>query len=190
MEKIKRFIQNKIFKWSAFALSSVIFVSFLICLIVVCSRSYSFGTYVYEETMAGNTIKMEIELDDDNEGEISTIVTVGGETQYSEIEFNYKVIDGVLFCAEKTDPEFEVMGKITSFEIVSETTESGVALKIVATNHGAVALKTVSIVMVCVFGVATVVSGLYIYLTRKKSSVDNETNVNPENTQEIEEKQD
>ena len=126
----------------------------------------------------GVTIKMEIELDDDNEGVLSTTMATGGKTTYDEIEFNYKVIDGMLFCAEKADPDYEQMGEITSFEIISENGELGMDLKMVATNHGAVALRTLSIVMVSVFGALTIASGVYILLTRK--TVDN---VKPEEEQ-------
>lgn len=185
MEKVKKFLQNKIFKWSALAVSSVLFVSFLITLIVVCSRDYSLGRYTYEESMAGVTIKYEIDLDDDDEGEFEMTMSAAGDVEYVEQEFKYKVIDGNLLIAPVTNLDsFENMGTIDSFKLIYESNETGTPLKMVATNKSAVALKTISIVLVCVFGVMTVASGLYIFLTRKhgkKESVDAEPAVVEDN---------
>ena len=165
MQKLK-----KLLKLPALCLSLVIFVTFTITLIVTCSKSYSTGTYRYEESMAGVSIEMTATLKNDNTGVLEMTITAMGDMEHTEQEFYYKVKDGNLYCAIKEDPDdYELMGEINAFEI-SMTNEEYQGIAVVATNNGAVALKITSIVLMSVFAACALASGIYIYLSKRNAN--------------------
>lgn len=172
MEKLK-----KILKVPALIASLAIFLAFMITLIVTCTRSFSYGEYIYENSANGEKFVLVLDLDDDEEGELTETQYTIGDIDVQKTEFIYKVVDGRLYCALETTPsDFDYVADINPFEMKIGT--------VIAKNKGAIALKVCSIVFMSVFGVSALASGVYIYLSKKKSNkpkkVESNQKVEPE----------
>lgn len=160
MEKFK-----KILRIPALCCATGLFVVLLIALIVVSTKTYSLGTYVYEDSIAGNTIKFEVTLEKGNDA-ISGVTTIAanGETNYHEGAVKYKVTNGELFTAEINNQDnYTKVGKIDAFELSCQ--ENGVS--IVMTNHSAVNSRTTMIVFMIISLAGAIASGVYTILSKK-----------------------
>ena len=163
MNKFKTFF-NKFAKIPAIILASAIFLAFMITLIVTCTKDFSYGEYTHKETKAGVTRTFELDLDDEHEGEVTTITVSSTDYNVDETEFTYVVNEGKLFLKMRGETEFEYIGEITPFKL------SIVSGNITAKNNGAIALLVVSIVMMSLSGLSAIASGIYTHLSKKKET--------------------
>jgi len=165
MEKIKNFFKPKnLLKWPAFLVSTLAFVAFLITAIVTCTRTFSYGTYSFEETKNGETYRIELELDDEMEAEIKETSITESDINYSEREIKFRVVGNKLYCTEnKTSTKLEYTGDISAFELNLGV----VKLK----NKGAEALYICSIVFSGVFVSCALINLAYILTSKKKKDV-------------------
>ena len=174
MENLKKFL-----KWPTTIISLVAFLVFLVVLVATCARDFTPGTYVYAESMAGMSMKIEIELNKDDTGSISMFMSYAGEKEVTVEDFKFKVVDGELYSTSADAPtEYEKVGTIDAFELKMVDEES--SMSITATNESAEKLKTASIVLVSVFGGIAILSSAFICFDKKKNvnqpQIDNTVN--------------
>ncbi len=144
------------------------FAVFTILLVVISSLKHG-KTYEYEMNVAG--IKMSATYTFEDDDTIAIKSTVFGMSEEDEIE--YKIEDGVLYqkfeTLEEDVFEWEKMGKINAYEIILETfdEETGLDVELVMECKANKVVRTLSIVMMVVSGIAVAGAVAVIVLDKK-----------------------
>lgn len=145
-----------------------VFAVFTILLVVISSLKHG-KTYEYEMNVAG--IKMTATYTFEDDDTIAVNSTAFGMSEESEIE--YKIEDGVLYQKFETFEEgvfeWEKMGKINAYEIVLETVdeETGLDIELVMECKANKNVRTLSIVMMVISGIAVAGAVAVIVLDKK-----------------------
>jgi len=160
MEKLKKFL-----KIPALCLSVGLFVVYLVTLIVNCVKPYSNSTYVYDDSMAGVNIKMELTLNNNGKATMETTIKNTIDTEYQKEEVFYKVVDGKLMITYVEGGEYDAMGDINAFEI--KVADSGYSITI--KNQGEETARALYIVFMVIGICGAAASGIYIALSKKKT---------------------
>ena len=143
-------------------IASSVFVLFTLILVVVSCLPRG-NKYTYTMETAGVTVEVSYIFDDDDELEIETYVL--GE--YDKEEGEYQIKKGELFVRAKGASEWNKIGKINAYEIVAESEEAGIKLKVVMECALTKAIRTVSIVLMSVSGVFALACVAIIILDKK-----------------------
>ncbi len=161
MKNLKKFL-----KLPALCCSIGLFVVFLVVLIVNCVKPYSNSPYVYEDSMAGVTVKIEVTLNNGGKGTIETTMENASDTQYEKDEIYYKIIDGKLMYSYNENGTYgNELGEIDAFEIKAVDSVYRIAMK----NHGEEAARVFYIIFMSIGVVGAAASGIYIALSKKKA---------------------
>lgn len=143
-------------------IASSVFVLFTLILVVVSCLPRG-NKYTYTMETAGVTVEVSYIFDDDDELEIETYVL--GE--YDKEEGEYQIKKGELFVRAKGASEWNKIGKINAYEIVAESEEAGIKLKVVMECALTKVIRTVSIVLMSVSGVLALACVAIIILDKK-----------------------
>ena len=147
---------------------SIIFIVSMIILIVLHAIPNA-SKYSYKDSFAGQTLQIDISLNQNNEAILDMFMT--GSTNTSETTtVKYRVSNGKLYTQVDND-DLNLIGTINAFEIVPDMAslqEFGIGgFDITFKNNTNIALKITSIVFMCVFGVLTL-GCLVIFILDKK----------------------
>lgn len=144
-----------------------VFAVFTILLVVISSLKHG-KTYVYKMDVAGIKIETTYTFDGD-----TIAVEASGFGMSEESEFEYKIEDGFLYQKYETFEEgvfeWEKMGKINAYEIVLETVdeETGLDIELVMECEVNKNVRTLSIVMMVISGIAVAGAVAVIVLDKK-----------------------
>ena len=156
-----------------------VFVVFTALLVIISSLKHG-KEYEYETNIAGIAMDFTYIFEDKDTLVIESVVL--GEL--SQAEGNYEIRDGVLYSKQEGSTEWEKDGKINAYEIVLESVdeETGLKMEIVMECKANKAVRTLSIVMMCVSGVLAIGAAVVLVLDKKgiiklKSDAKSEENV-------------
>ena len=167
-----------------------VFAVFTILLVVISSLKHG-KTYEYEMNVAGIKMTSTYTFVDDD----TIAIEVSGFGMSEESEFEYKIEDGFLYQKYETLEEgvfqWEKMGEINAYEIVLETVdeETGFDMKLVMECKTNKAVRTLSIVMMVVSGLAVAGSVAVTILDKKgiiKLKSESKAEENAENSEGVE----
>lgn len=143
-------------------IASSVFVLFTLILVVVSCLPRG-NKYTYTMETAGVSMEVTYIFDDDDELVIETYML--GE--FDKEEGEYQIKKGELFVRGKGAKEWNKVGKINAYEIVAESEEDGIKLRVVMECGLTKAIRTVSIVLMSVSGVLALASVAIVVLDKK-----------------------
>lgn len=147
-------------------ISSIVFAIFAVVLIAVSSQSHG-KKYEYSETFFG--VNMDITFTFKSKSTVELEMAVAGE--YTSDVYQYKIDDGDLYTYNSETKTWGYDGEIDAFELElylpAEALESTQGMEIELVCKQNQNIKTLSIVMIAVFGVLAAGSAAVLVLDKK-----------------------